>query len=219
MRMDQGTPVVATITKAILLYTSGMDRFQNTRQPDWDWWGKLWPTPGETLRHLGLSTGDTLVEIGSGNGYFALPAARIVDPATVYALDVDSSLLEELEHLASQQKLDNVSPVHGDARSLADHLINPVDIGLIANTFHGIENPATFVEEIVAVLTEDGRFIVVNWRDLPRETTTVAGEPRGPPTDLRLSPAESREIVEAAADVTLAQQIDILPYHYALLFE
>jgi SAM-dependent methyltransferase len=196
-----------------------MDRFQNTRQPDWNWWGKLWPTPSETLRHLGISTGDTLVEIGSGNGYFALPAARIVDPATVYAIELDLSLIEELEHLAHQQEIDNVSPVHGDARSLADHLTDPVAVGIIANTFHGIENPGTFVEDVVAVLAEDGRFIVINWRDLLRETTTVAAEPRGPPTDLRLSPAETREIVEGAANITLARQIDIPPYHYALVFE
>lgn len=196
-----------------------MDRFQNTRQPDWDWWGKLWPTPGETLRQLGLSTGDTLVEIGSGNGYFTLPAARVVNPALVYALDLDAGLLEELAHLADQQEIENIFPVHGDARSLADHLPDPVDVGLIANTFHGIENPVRFVEEVVTVLTEDGRFIIVNWRDLSRKTTTVTGEPRGPPTNLRLSPNETREIVEKATDVTLAQRIEIPPYHYALIFE
>lgn len=25
---------------------------QNMGQPDWDWWGKVWPTPGATLRSL-----------------------------------------------------------------------------------------------------------------------------------------------------------------------
>lgn len=196
-----------------------MDRFQNTRQPDWDWWGKLWPTPGETLRHFGLSTGDSLVEIGSGNGYFALPAARIVAPAPVYAIDVDPETLEELDQLADQHEVENIVPVHGDARSLADHLPEPVDAALIANTFHGVQNPTAFVNDVVSVLTEDGQFIIVNWRDLPRETTTVAGEPRGPPTNLRLSADETREIVEEAADLALTQQVEIPPYHYALIFE
>ena len=54
-----------------------MDRFRNTRQPDWDWWGRLWPTPGATLRELGIETGDALAEVGSGNGDFALPAVRM----------------------------------------------------------------------------------------------------------------------------------------------
>ena len=196
-----------------------MDRFQNTRQPDWDWWGKLWPTPGETLRELGLTTGDTLVEIGSGNGYFALPAARIVAPGTVYALDLDSSLLEELECLATQQEIDTVIPVHGDARSLPAHLTEPVDIAIIANTSHGIENPSTVIENVTDVLTDDGLFIIVNWQDLPKETTTVDGEPRGPPTKLRLAPADTQRIVEETSELTLTRQIDIPPYHYALLFE
>jgi SAM-dependent methyltransferase len=196
-----------------------MDRFQNTRQPDWDWWGKLWPAPGETLRELGLSARTSVAEIGSGNGYFTLPAARITDPARVYALDVDESLLEELAEFADQQGIDNVVPVHGDARSLAEHLPEPVDVGLMANTFHGIEDPAEFVEQIVAVLTEDGKFIVINWQDSPRETTTVAGQPRGPPTDIRLSPAETKRIVENATDLSVSQQTDLPPYHYALSFE
>lgn len=196
-----------------------MARFQNTGQPDWDWWGKLWPAPGETLRELDLSTGDTVAEIGSGNGYFALPAARIVEPSPVYALDLDSSLLTELEALADQQGIDNVVPVHGDARSLGEHLPEAVDVALVANTFHGIADPPTFAKEVADRLTDDGRFVVVNWRDIPRERTTVAGEARGPPTDLRISPAETEQIVAGTTGLTVARQIHLPPYHYALVFE
>lgn len=196
-----------------------MDRFQNTRQPDWGWWGRLWPTPGETLRRLGLSADDSVVEIGSGNGYFALPAARIVAPAPVYALDLDAGLLEELDHLADRHEVANVVPVHGDARSLPDHVLEPVETVLIANTFHGIETPAAFVEDVVAILADGGRFVVINWQDRPRETTTMAGEPRGPPTDLRLAPDETRAVVEGAADMTETRRDELPPYHYALAFE
>ena len=53
-----------------------MSRFQNTAQPDWDWWGRLWPAPGETLRELGLEQGMSVAEVACGNGCFALPAGR-----------------------------------------------------------------------------------------------------------------------------------------------
>ncbi|MFT4905863.1 MAG: precorrin-6B methylase 2 [Natronomonas sp.] len=198
-----------------------MERFQNTRQPDWDWWGWLWPTPGATLRELGVESGESLVEIGSGNGYFALPAARITDPAPVYAVDVDESLLDELRHLADQQDVENVVPVHADARSLADHLPERVDTCLLANTLHGVagDEQQTFIEAVFEALKPGGTFVVINWRDVPKESTTIAGEQRGPPPALRLSPEETQRIVENGADFTRTRRVDLPPYHYALIFE
>jgi SAM-dependent methyltransferase len=196
-----------------------MDRFQNTRQPDWDWWGKLWPTPGETLRRLGVSSGTTLAEVGAGDGYLALPAARIVEPATVYALDLDESLLDDLQRVADQQEIGNVEPIQGDARDLSKHLPEPVDMVLLANALHGVEETGELVREVSDSLRPGGRFVVVNWEDLDRETTTVEGEPRGPPTDLRLSPEETEAAVLDAADFALERHVELPPYHYALVFE
>lgn len=196
-----------------------MERFQNTGQPDWDWWGRLWPAPGETLRDLGVSGGESVVEIGSGNGYFALPAARITDPASVYAVDIDESLLSELSALAGQQELDNLHPVAGDARSLAQYLSEAVDIGVLANLLHGVDDPARLIEQVSDVLATDGRFVVINWQARPREETTILDQPRGPPTELRLSPTATQELVEEAIDMTLAAQVSLPPYHYGLVFE
>ncbi|GAA0533863.1 methyltransferase domain-containing protein [Halorubrum ejinorense] len=197
-----------------------MGRFRNTGQPDWDWWGRVWPTPGETLRELGIESGDTVAEIGSGNGYFALPAARVADPGTVYAVDVDAALLTELERLADAQGIANVAAVEGDARDLAALLPEPVDVGLLLNAFHGIPDPESFVSGICEALASGGRFVVVNWRDGPRAETRITGEPRGPPTDLRLSPAATREAVEGTpGDLTLVREVDLPPFHYGLVFE
>jgi SAM-dependent methyltransferase len=196
-----------------------MDRFQNTGQPDWDWWGRLWPTPGETLRRLGIGPGETLAEVGSGNGYFALPAARIVAPSPVYAVDLDESVLDDLQLLAETHGIDNVVTVQGDARTLADTLPETVDTVLVANTFHGVADPDAFVQEISAALRPDGRFIVVNWHDRPRAETTIGDAPRGPPTELRLAPSDTCEIVEATGAFIRARQIELPPYHYALCFD
>ena len=196
-----------------------VEPFQNTGQPDWDWWGRLWPTPGATLRRLGVESGDALAEVGSGNGYFTLPAARLTEPAPAYAVDLDGDLLAELASLADQQGIENVVPVHGDARDLADVLPEPVESVLVANTFHGVAEPAAVVREVADALAPGGRFVVVNWVDRPREETTVLGAPRGPPTDLRLAPSTTRRIVEDAADFETTRRVDLPPYHYALCFQ
>ncbi|VTT88360.1 SAM-dependent methyltransferase [Halorubrum sp. DM2] len=197
-----------------------MERFRNTGQPDWDWWGRVWPTPGETLRDLGVEPGNRVAEIGSGNGYFALPAARIADPGPVYAVDVDGDLLAELDALADAQGIENLRTVEGDARDLPGLLPESVDVALLLNAFHGIPEPQAVVAGIAETVDDGGRFVVVNWRDRPREETVIGGEPRGPPTDRRLSPVATREAVEAAGpDLTLVREVDLPPFHYALVFE
>ena len=196
-----------------------MERFQNTGQPDWDWWSRLWPTPGATLRTLGIAAGDTLAEVPCGNGYFALPAARITDPATVYGVDLDESVLAELSHLADQQGIETIEPMHGDARMLAELLPERVDVVMVANTFHGVDDRAGFVREATSSLRPGGRLVVVNWRDRPRAETTVAGDPRGPPTELRMTPTATETVVVDSAEITLAARHELPPYHYGLVFE
>ncbi len=195
-----------------------MDRFRNTRQPDWDWWGRLWPAPGETLREVGVASGDRLAEVCSGNGYFALPAARITAPGTVYAVDIETSLLEECSHLADQQGIENIRTIDGDARTLSQQLPGPVDVVLVANTFHGVDERAPFVRQAFESLRPGGAVIVINWTDSPREATRIAGEPRGPPTELRMSPEETEQSVLDAAPATLERSIELPPYHYAQVF-
>lgn len=196
-----------------------MEPFRNTAQPDWDWWGRLWPAPAETLRTIGLEAGRSLAEVACGNGYFAIPAARLTAPAPVYAIDLDDDVLAELARIADLQALSNVRTIQGDARDLPTLLPDPVDDVLVANVFHGVDDRRTFLERAAAALADGGRLVVVNWHDRPREETVVAGDPRGPPTELRLSPAETGEAVADAIDVRAVERHELPPYHYALVFE
>ncbi|WP_328767098.1 class I SAM-dependent methyltransferase [Haloarcula nitratireducens] len=179
----------------------------------------MWPTPGETLRELGLKSRDTIAEIGSGNGYFALPAARVAAPASVYALDIDDSLLAELSQIAALQGIENLITINGDARQLSAQLPEPVDVVLMANTFHGIDETAAFVQQAFESLHPGGRFVVINWEDSPREATTIRETPRGPPTELRLSPETTEQTVLDTAGFVLEATVDLPPYHYALVFK
>ena len=195
---------------------SEKDRFQNTRQPDRVWWSQLWPDPERTLEDLGIEPGMSLADVGCGDGHFTLAAARLVDEASVYAIDIDETLLEAVATAATTDGLTNVETVSGDARQLVDLLPEPVDCVLIANTFHGVEEQVELVEQSYRTLRPDGQFIIVNWHDLPREETTVAGTERGPPEALRMSPANTREVL-VSASFDYIEAIDLPPYHYALV--
>ncbi len=196
-----------------------MDSFRNTGQPDWSWWGRLWPTPGATLRELGVECGTTLAEVGSGDDYLALPAARIVAPAPVYAVDLEADLLADLEDIASMQGIENVHTIHGDARNLDGILPEPVETVLLANAFHGVDDRGRLLEAVANSLRPGGSFVVVNWAERPREETTVAGEARGPPTELRVGPEETREAVLGHGEFAADRALELPPYHYGLVFE
>jgi len=72
------------------------------------------------------------------SGYFVLPATRIDQPGSVYALD--EGLLADLERLADQQGIEYVVPVYDDARSLSAVLPERVDTRVVANTFSASTN-------------------------------------------------------------------------------
>jgi len=61
-------------------------------------------------------------------------------------------------------------------------------------------------------------FAVVNWHPRPREETTILGEPRGPRTELRMSPDQTTQAVEAGG-LKLHRIVEVPPYHYGAVFE
>ncbi|MFB6283029.1 MAG: class I SAM-dependent methyltransferase [Halobacteria archaeon] len=196
-----------------------MTSFRNTGQPDWGWWGRLWPTPGECLRSLGVSSGDTVIDLCCGDGYFTFLAARTVEPAKVYAVDIDGCLLDRLDRIATEQGIENIETTECDARTVGRHIEGKADAVLIANTLHGVEDPVRFVGQMSGLLNSGGHLIVINWRNLPMKSTSVEGEPRGPPTELRLSMDETESIVAEKDGFDLKERVDLPPYHYGLVFE
>jgi SAM-dependent methyltransferase len=88
----------------------------------------------------------------------------------------------------------------------------------MANAFHGVPDPARLAMAVKAVLKPGGRFAIVNWHAHPREETTILGEPRGPKTELRLTPEKTIEAVKVGG-LKFSMLIEIPPYHYGAIFE
>ena len=96
---------------------------------------RKWQNPESILKRIGLKTGQTLVDIGCGEGFFALPAARIVGRAgLIYAGDISTEALETLQRKAEIEKLENILISAGAAEELtmcegcADIVFMPIAI-------------------------------------------------------------------------------------------
>jgi predicted methyltransferase len=68
------------------------------------------------------------------------------------------------------------------------------------------------------ILKPGGLFAIVSWYARPREETTVLGEPRGPATQLRMTPEQTIVSVEPGG-LKFRNRVEVSPYHYGAVFE
>ena len=190
--------------------------FPATAMPDPDWWQALWPRPREVLAKLGIQPGTDAVDLCCGDGLFTLPLAGMT--RRVVAIDLDPEMLELARARAAAAGVKNCVFIAGDAYDLARLIPAPVDLVLIANTFHGVPDQARLAHAVAAVLRPGGRFVVVNWHRRPREDTQILGQPRGPKTELRMTPEDVAAAV-APAGLRPARVVELPPYHYAAILE
>lgn len=190
--------------------------FEGTEMPTAGWWEALWPDPTGVLAAVGVKQGMEVVDLCSGDGWFTLQIAKIA--RQVVAIDIDAGLLEVARHRLMESGVTNCDFVAGDAYDVAKLVPRPADFVFIANAFHGVPDRPRLARAVRAALKPAGRLAIVNWHQRPREETVVLGEPRGPKTELRLSPQQTIDAV-ASSGLRHVEIVEIPPYHYGALFE
>ena len=161
----------------------------------------------ELLWHLfaDLAVG-TVVDIGAGLGFFAIPFSRQVAQGKVYACDISEEMLDYLREAINAEGVVNVEPVHME--EVAVPLPDGVgDVLFMANLHHELDHPELSMGESLRLLRPGGRIAIMDWK--PEET------PKGPPLHVRVAPATVRSQL-AAAGFTAVCDHDLLPYHYVI---
>ncbi len=63
---------------------------------------RKWQDPEQIFDMIGLAPGMIFVDMGCGDGYFALPAARRVgNRGRVYAVDIDGDAVSRLQYFTN----------------------------------------------------------------------------------------------------------------------
>jgi SAM-dependent methyltransferase len=190
--------------------------FDGTEMPTAGWWETLWPSPFSVLQAVGIKPNIDALDLCCGDGWFTLEMAKVA--RRVVAIDIDHEMLEVARDRLTAAGATNCEFVEGDAYELANLARSPVDFVLMANAFHGVPDQPRLARAVRQTLKPGGRFVVVNWHQRPREETTVLGEPRGPKTELRMSPEQTIKAVEGGA-LEFAEIVELPPYHYGAVFE
>lgn len=170
----------------------------------------VWQKPEQVVEALELRPGARVVDLGAGTGYFSRHLATAVgESGTVFAVEVEPNLVVHLRERAENEKTPNVIPI------LAS-LDNPrlpravVDLVLIVDTFHHIDDRLGYLRRLRSALTPGGRVAIIDW--LKREL------PVGPDVDHKIPRQQVIREMEKAG-YRLTQAPDLLPYQYFLIFE
>jgi ubiquinone/menaquinone biosynthesis C-methylase UbiE len=112
---------------------------------------------------LGVGTGMRVADIGSGFGDFAVRFAAAVGPGgTVYAVDTDADLREEVARTAHRLGLAQLRTVA--ANDDDPGIPGPVDLVFLSSSFHHLPDRVRYFERIREDLRSGGRVAILEGR-------------------------------------------------------
>jgi ubiquinone/menaquinone biosynthesis C-methylase UbiE len=169
---------------------------------------RKWQDPEATLKESGLKPGLTVMDIGCGQGFFTLPAARMVGSGgKVFGLDIDNLSIQELQKKASIEGLNNLELKVGEAEDtvLCQACADVVFLGIV---LHDFRDPAQVLRNARKMLKPQGRLVNLDWKKISMSF--------GPPVERRFDETTASHLIESAGF-----KIDSIKpsgqYHYLIL--
>lgn len=118
----------------------------------------------KVIATLNVKPGQKIGDLGSGSGLFTRPLAKQVGASgVVYAIDIDAELLKHVETTARAENLSNIRTVLGAEDD--PKLPEPVDLIVIIDTLHHINNRPTYLKGLKRYLRPGGRLAIIDFTD------------------------------------------------------
>jgi ubiquinone/menaquinone biosynthesis C-methylase UbiE len=168
--------------------------------------------PISIVGDFGIRIGMSVVDFGSGAGYFTiLLGERVGDSGKVYAVDVMESALDSVRSKAKAGNLNNIDTIRADLEVVGGTgLYNESqDVVLIANALFQAHSKVNMIKEASRVLKKGGSLIVIDWKK--------SSGGFGPPKEMRINENEVQNIVEGES-FSFEKHIQAGRFHYGMIF-
>lgn len=196
-----------------------LKRYKGRRiAPYMTWHGAVWLTRPERaqeeqtdklLAALKIKLGQTVCDLGCGNGYYTLELARMVGPkGKVLAVDIQPEMLHLLDLRVKEAGLANVEPIPSTP---IDPRLPPAscDLILVVDVYHEFGYPEQMLAALHKALKPDGRLVLVEFR---AEDPLVPIKP-----EHKMSKRQVLKELEPNG-YELAEQYDDLSWQHVLFF-
>jgi len=169
---------------------------------------RKWQNPEAILSQIGVGLGQTFVDVGCGEGYFAIPAARLVgETGKVYGIDTNAEAIRKLNGKAAAENLANLDLAIGKAEELVACQAC-ADIVFFGTVLHDFADPSKVLANASKMIKPGGLLIDLDWK---KESMTW-----GPPLSIRFSEEYASELIEAAGFKAEAPELSG-PFHYIIV--
>ena len=155
-----------------------------------------------------IKSNDTIADIGAGSGYHVFRMSPLTKKGLVYAVDIQSEMLMEIEKTKEFNKITNVETIIGSEKSI--HLPkNSVDKILMVDVYHEFNFPVEMITSIKKALKPNGHLFLIEYR----------GEDLKVPIKKIHKMTEKQAVKELeAAGFKLKENIDNLPWQHCMVF-
>ena len=153
--------------------------------------------PEAILQSIELKEGMTFIDIGCNDGFFTIPAAKMVGKSgKVYGVDIDVDAIEQLTEKAKKEHISIIQADVGEAEATI-FCSNCADIVFFGTVLHDFRDPLEVLCNAKRMLKSGGKIVNYDWKK--KET------PMGPPVTKRLSESEATNLMNDAGftDITI----------------
>jgi ubiquinone/menaquinone biosynthesis C-methylase UbiE len=159
---------------------------------------------------LKLKPGDTVCDLGCGNGFYSVKIAKLVgERGRVIGVDIQREMLGLLKDRATEEKVANIEPVLG---TVVDPMLPAasVDLVLMVDVYHEFSHPEQMLAAIRKSLKPAGRVALAEFR---------AEDPKVPIKPLhKMSKAQIMKEFPPNG-FKLVEEFDKLPWQHLMFFQ
>jgi ubiquinone/menaquinone biosynthesis C-methylase UbiE len=187
-------------TGNLVLHSHGFHDLEDER--------RKWQNPERILAEIGLKAGFTFIDVGCGDGYFSLPAARIVgEQGRVYAVDISKEAIGRLKNKAKKERLNNLITKVGWAEQTI-FCTACADVIFYGIVLHDFDDPEKVLANAGKMAKPNGKLVDLDWKKEPM--------PIGPPFEIRFDEKRASQLISRAG-FRVIEVKQVSPYNYLIV--
>lgn len=160
------------------------------------------------INNMNIKSNDIVADIGAGSGYHVFRIAPLANQGFVFAVDIQSEMLMEIDKNKKSKNITNIETILGSEKSVQLNK-NSVDKVLMVDVYHEFNFPIEMMTSIKNALKPNGQLFLIEYR----------GEDSKVPIKTIHKMTEKQAVLEMeAAGFDLKENMNNLPWQHCMIF-